>query len=241
MPSFNQIGRSSPALPTTADLPPRSDGLGGAKAAAPPSRSACSGGRLYWMPFRPRQAVISVVVRPSGEPALAFAGHRFVFGSGTQTFGPRTAVPAEARQGRERAKGNKLESDASRTQGRSDVPSALERVREVARRKRNERFTALLQHVYDIDRLRKPYLALKRDAAAGIDGETWQHYGEDRPGRGTRSWRVGPTRSGRAGGAVGVGQDRPPVDLGTVGVRQDHPPRSSRDCRGAATPTWSLS
>jgi RNA-directed DNA polymerase len=86
---------------------------------------------------------------------------------------------AEAREGRERAKGNRLESDASRTQGRSDAPSALERVREVARRKRNERFTALLHHVYDVDRVRKAYLALKRDAAAGIDGETWQHYGED--------------------------------------------------------------
>jgi RNA-directed DNA polymerase len=85
---------------------------------------------------------------------------------------------AEVREGRERAKGNKLEGDASRTQGRSDAPSALERVREVAGRKRNERFTALLHHVYDVDRLRRAYLALKRDAAAGIDGETWQHYGE---------------------------------------------------------------
>ena len=86
---------------------------------------------------------------------------------------------AEAKEGRERAKGNTLESDASRTQGRSDAPSALERVREVARRKKKERFTALLHHVYDIGRLRKAYFALKRDAAAGIDGETWQHYGED--------------------------------------------------------------
>jgi len=59
------------------------------------------------------------------------------------------------------------------------VPSALERVREVARRKRNERFTALLHHIYDVDRLRVAYFAVKRNAAAGIDGETWQHYGED--------------------------------------------------------------
>jgi group II intron reverse transcriptase/maturase len=40
------------------------------------------------------------------------------------------------------------------------------------------RFTALLHHVYDLDRLRGAYLALKRDASAGIDGETWRHYGE---------------------------------------------------------------
>jgi group II intron reverse transcriptase/maturase len=40
------------------------------------------------------------------------------------------------------------------------------------------RFTALLHHVYDITRLRAAYLALKREAAPGVDGETWQHYGE---------------------------------------------------------------
>jgi group II intron reverse transcriptase/maturase len=40
------------------------------------------------------------------------------------------------------------------------------------------RFTALLHHIYDPNRLRAAYLALKRDAAAGVDGETWRHYGE---------------------------------------------------------------
>lgn len=40
------------------------------------------------------------------------------------------------------------------------------------------RFTALLHYVYDIDHLRRAYLALKRDASAGVDGETWWHYGE---------------------------------------------------------------
>jgi group II intron reverse transcriptase/maturase len=54
----------------------------------------------------------------------------------------------------------------------------IERVRQAARKDRTQRFTALLHHVYDIDRLRAAYLALKRDAAAGIDGETWRHYGE---------------------------------------------------------------
>ncbi len=38
--------------------------------------------------------------------------------------------------------------------------------------------TALLHHVYDVERLRAAYLALKREAAPGIDGETWRHYGE---------------------------------------------------------------
>ena len=40
------------------------------------------------------------------------------------------------------------------------------------------RFTALLHHVYDVARLRAAFFALKRDAAPGVDGETWRHYGQ---------------------------------------------------------------
>ena len=40
------------------------------------------------------------------------------------------------------------------------------------------RFTALLHHIYDLKTLHAAYLGLKRDAAAGVDGETWRHYGE---------------------------------------------------------------
>jgi group II intron reverse transcriptase/maturase len=58
------------------------------------------------------------------------------------------------------------------------VHSALERVRQAAREDRKQRFTALLHHVYDIERLRSAFLAIQRDAAAGVDGETWQHYRE---------------------------------------------------------------
>ena len=85
---------------------------------------------------------------------------------------------AEGVEGRGLAKGNLLQQNASRTRSRTDAPSALERVRQAAQREKQQRFTALLHHVYDRDRLRKAYLALKRDAAAGVDGETWQHYGE---------------------------------------------------------------
>jgi group II intron reverse transcriptase/maturase len=38
------------------------------------------------------------------------------------------------------------------------------------------RFTALLHHVYDVSRLRAAFFALKKDAAPGVDGETWRHY-----------------------------------------------------------------
>jgi hypothetical protein len=86
---------------------------------------------------------------------------------------------AEAVEGRGPAKGNSHERNALRTQSRAGAPSALERVRQAAAKDRRQRFTALLHHVYDIDRLRTAYLGLKRGAAAGVDGETWQHYGED--------------------------------------------------------------
>jgi RNA-directed DNA polymerase len=40
------------------------------------------------------------------------------------------------------------------------------------------RFTALLHQVYALPTLRAAYFSLKREAAAGVDGETWRHYGE---------------------------------------------------------------
>lgn len=86
---------------------------------------------------------------------------------------------AEAVEGRGRTKGNSPERNVLRTQSREGAPSALERVRQATGKERKQRFMALLHHVYDIDRLRTAYLALKRDAAAGVDGETWQHYGEN--------------------------------------------------------------
>jgi RNA-directed DNA polymerase len=85
---------------------------------------------------------------------------------------------AEAMEGRTLAKGNSHERNAPRTQCRTSTQSALERVRQAAKKDRKQRFTALLHHVYDIELLRSAYYSLKRDAAAGIDGETWQHYGE---------------------------------------------------------------
>jgi group II intron reverse transcriptase/maturase len=90
-------------------------------------------------------------------------------------------VPEEAKEAVEErglAKGNLLKRNMPRTQSRTNVPSALERIRQAARRDRRQRFTALLHHVYDVERLRAAYFALKREAAPGIDGKTWRHYGE---------------------------------------------------------------
>ena len=85
---------------------------------------------------------------------------------------------AEGMEGRGRAKGNLLQQNASRTPCRTDAPSALERVRQTARRDRKLRFTALLHHIYNLETLRMAYFGIKREAAPGVDGETWRHYGE---------------------------------------------------------------
>jgi group II intron reverse transcriptase/maturase len=86
---------------------------------------------------------------------------------------------AEVMEGRGRTKGNTPERNAFRTQRRKNAPSALERVRQLARRDRTQRFTTLLHHVYAVEHLRAAYLAIKRDAVPGVDGETWQHYGTE--------------------------------------------------------------
>ena len=61
----------------------------------------------------------------------------------------------------------------------SDLPNAMERVRQADRRDRRLRFTTLWHHVYELENLRTAYFSLKRNAAPGVDGETWRHYGKD--------------------------------------------------------------
>jgi group II intron reverse transcriptase/maturase len=85
---------------------------------------------------------------------------------------------AEGMEGRGLAKGNSGRQTAVRTQSRGDAPSALDRVREVAQRDKGGRFTALLHHIYHPETLKAAYFARKRAAGPGVDGETWQHYGE---------------------------------------------------------------
>ena len=60
-----------------------------------------------------------------------------------------------------------------------DLQSALDRVRQAACRDKQLKFTSLWHHVYDVDRLREAYRALRHDASAGVDGQTWQEYGRE--------------------------------------------------------------
>jgi len=57
------------------------------------------------------------------------------------------------------------------------LPKARERIRQAANRDRKMQFTSLWHHVYNIEALRTAYYSLKRDAAPGVDGETWREYG----------------------------------------------------------------
>lgn len=86
---------------------------------------------------------------------------------------------AEAVEERGLAKGKTLERNRFRTQSRQILSSALERIRQAARRDKRQRFTALLHHGYGVESLRAAYYGLKREAAAGIDGKTWRGYGEE--------------------------------------------------------------
>src|SRR6202162_2976569 len=85
---------------------------------------------------------------------------------------------AEAVEPRAGTKGNADQQSTHRTQTRERVTQALNRVRQAARQRKKERFTALLHHV-NVGTLWTAFHALKRKAAAGVDGVTWQDYEAD--------------------------------------------------------------
>jgi group II intron reverse transcriptase/maturase len=83
---------------------------------------------------------------------------------------------AESVEGRGLAKGNVASETRSGLSAGTSAPSDLACVRQVARKDKDARFTALLHHV-DIDRLRAAYWAIRPKAAPGVDGVTWHEYG----------------------------------------------------------------
>ena len=86
--------------------------------------------------------------------------------------------PAEGMEGRQPTKENIGQTTAPRTQSRISELSGLLGVRKAARKDKRTRFTALLHHV-TISLLRDSYYALKREAAPGMDGVSWQEYETD--------------------------------------------------------------
>src|SRR5215203_4612123 len=91
----------------------------------------------------------------------------------TNKAGQPAAEPGEPRAGTE---GNAGQQSTCRAQNRESV--ALDRVRTAARHRKKERFTTLFHHL-SLDLFREAFLALKRDAAPGVDGLTWRDYEAD--------------------------------------------------------------
>jgi group II intron reverse transcriptase/maturase len=98
-----------------------------------------------------------------------------VAGKPTNKAERSAAEPVEPRTG---TKGNAGQQSTRRAQDRASVSQALERVRQAARQGKKERFTSLLHHV-DPAMLRTAFYAMKRDAAPGVDGITWETYEKD--------------------------------------------------------------
>jgi len=91
---------------------------------------------------------------------------------------PNKALAAEAVEERGLAKGNTAGKTRSGLRAGTRVSHALDRVRQVAERDQEVKFTALLHHV-TVERLRDAYWAIRPKAAPGVDGQTWEAYGQN--------------------------------------------------------------
>jgi group II intron reverse transcriptase/maturase len=85
------------------------------------------------------------------------------------------ASAAELVEPRAGTKGNADQHRTHRTPSRTSVTQGLDRIRRTARERKKERFTALLHHI-SVDLLATEFHALKKHAAAGVDGLTWRDY-----------------------------------------------------------------
>jgi group II intron reverse transcriptase/maturase len=82
---------------------------------------------------------------------------------------------AESGEGRTPIKENAGQPNTYPTQSGKGVSQGLASVRKAARENKEMKFTALLHHL-TVDLLRESFYSLKRKAAPGVDGVTWQEY-----------------------------------------------------------------
>jgi len=99
-----------------------------------------------------------------------------VAGKPTNKAERSAAEPAEPRAG---AEGNAGQHSTRRAQDRASMSQALDRVRQAARQRKKEKFTALFHHL-TVDLLDAAFAELDEDAAAGADGLTWKEYAANR-------------------------------------------------------------
>src|SRR3954466_5339530 len=90
--------------------------------------------------------------------------------------------PAESEEGRPLIKENTHQLSTHSTQSEVRVSQGLAGVRKAARDRKEMKFTALLHHL-TVALLRDSFYALKRKAAPGVDGVTWQEYETGLEGR----------------------------------------------------------
>lgn len=128
---------------------------------------------------------------PSPDGGKGRPGKAGSYNPGTNVFGKsdgcilsekspnkgRDDLPAEGIERRRPTKGNAEQPATNRTRSRKIVSTGLQRVREVARKEKDVRFTALLHHVTP-DLLEESFFQLKRTASPGVDGVTWSQYQE---------------------------------------------------------------
>ena len=95
-----------------------------------------------------------------------------VAGKPTNKAEQSAAEPVEPRA---EAEGNAGQQSTRRAQDRESLSQALDRIRQAARQRRKEKFTALFHHL-TIERLADAFDELKGDASAGMDGLTWTEY-----------------------------------------------------------------
>ena len=106
-------------------------------------------------------AIVAVKLANKAEPAME-----------QSTAEPTAAEPGEPRAGTE---GNADQQSTCRTQSRTGVSQALERIRKVAKQRKKEKFTALFHHI-SVELLGDAFYELKQDAAPGVDRLTWEDY-----------------------------------------------------------------
>lgn len=86
-------------------------------------------------------------------------------------------MEAEEMERREEIKGNEEQQNTCQTQCWGSVQSKLQLIHHKAKVDKKMQFTALMHHIYEVEALKVAYYGIKRNAAPGIDDETWSSYG----------------------------------------------------------------
>src|SRR5436305_380145 len=119
------------------------------------------------MPERRKSDPVIVAEKPANKADKLAAEQSSAEANAAEAVEPRTGTKENAEQ-----------QSTCRTQGRESVSQALDRIRRIARTRKQEKFTALLHHI-SVELLEEAFYELKQNAAAGMDGLTWDEYEQD--------------------------------------------------------------